>query len=43
MGNFVFCSLEIPESDMVPGIILVTEEELTRCIEDVFKVGNLSH
>ncbi|XP_048079517.1 hyaluronan synthase 3 isoform X1 [Ursus arctos] len=29
---------EIPESDMVPGIILVTEEELTRCIEDVFKV-----
>ncbi|XP_036753531.2 transport and Golgi organization protein 6 homolog isoform X1 [Manis pentadactyla] len=29
---------EIPESDMVPGTILVTEEELTRCIEDVFKV-----
>ncbi|XP_045746793.1 transport and Golgi organization protein 6 homolog [Mirounga angustirostris] len=29
---------EIPESDMVPGIILVTEEELTMCIEDVFKV-----
>nr|XP_035965090.1 transport and Golgi organization protein 6 homolog isoform X1 [Halichoerus grypus] len=29
---------EIPESDMVPGIILVTEEELTTCIEDVFKV-----
>ncbi|CAD7689084.1 unnamed protein product [Nyctereutes procyonoides] len=29
---------EIPESDMVPGIILVTEEELNRCIEDVYKV-----
>ncbi|XP_022367571.1 transport and Golgi organization protein 6 homolog [Enhydra lutris kenyoni] len=29
---------EIPESDMVPGIILVSEEELTRCIENVFKV-----
>uniref|UniRef100_A0A2K5WUA4 Transport and golgi organization 6 homolog n=1 Tax=Macaca fascicularis TaxID=9541 RepID=A0A2K5WUA4_MACFA len=29
---------EIPESDMVPGTILVTEEELSRCIEDVFKV-----
>ncbi|XP_006730171.1 transport and Golgi organization protein 6 homolog [Leptonychotes weddellii] len=29
---------QIPESDMVPGIILVTEEELTMCIEDVFKV-----
>lgn len=39
MDNFVFCSLEIPESDVVPGTILVTEEELTRCIEDVFKVG----
>lgn len=43
VGNSVFCSLEIPESDMVPGTILVTEEELSRCIEDVFKVGNLSH
>uniref|UniRef100_A0A8D0XS01 Transport and Golgi organization protein 6 homolog n=1 Tax=Sus scrofa TaxID=9823 RepID=A0A8D0XS01_PIG len=29
---------EIPESDMVPGTVLVTEEELSRCIEDVFKV-----
>ncbi|XP_019310989.2 transport and Golgi organization protein 6 homolog isoform X2 [Panthera pardus] len=29
---------EIPESDMAPGTILVTEEELNRCIEDVFKV-----
>ncbi|XP_036202052.1 transport and Golgi organization protein 6 homolog isoform X1 [Myotis myotis] len=29
---------EIPENDMVPGTILVTEEELSRCIEDVFKV-----
>uniref|UniRef100_Q8C3S2-3 Isoform 3 of Transport and Golgi organization protein 6 homolog n=1 Tax=Mus musculus TaxID=10090 RepID=Q8C3S2-3 len=29
---------EIPESDMVPGAILVTEEELSRCVEDVFKV-----
>uniref|UniRef100_A0A8C3VWB1 Transport and golgi organization 6 homolog n=1 Tax=Catagonus wagneri TaxID=51154 RepID=A0A8C3VWB1_9CETA len=29
---------EIPESDMVPGTVLVTEEELNRCIEDVFKV-----
>ncbi|XP_045299257.1 transport and Golgi organization protein 6 homolog isoform X2 [Leopardus geoffroyi] len=29
---------EIPESDMAPGTILVTEEELSRCIEDVFKV-----
>ncbi|XP_049720526.1 transport and Golgi organization protein 6 homolog [Elephas maximus indicus] len=29
---------EIPECDMVPGTILVTEEELSRCIEDVFKV-----
>ncbi|XP_033074695.1 transport and Golgi organization protein 6 homolog isoform X3 [Trachypithecus francoisi] len=29
---------EIPESDMIPGTILVTEEELSRCIEDVFKV-----
>ncbi|XP_010960840.2 transport and Golgi organization protein 6 homolog isoform X1 [Camelus ferus] len=29
---------EIPESNMVPGTILVTEEELSRCIEDVFKV-----
>ncbi|XP_057567647.1 transport and Golgi organization protein 6 homolog [Hippopotamus amphibius kiboko] len=29
---------EIPESDTVPGTILVTEEELSRCIEDVYKV-----
>ncbi|XP_035312951.1 transport and Golgi organization protein 6 homolog isoform X2 [Cricetulus griseus] len=29
---------EIPESDMVPGTILVTEEELSRCVEDVFKL-----
>lgn len=29
---------EIPESDMVPGTVLVTEEELSRCVEDVFKV-----
>ncbi|CAO2610235.1 Transport and Golgi organization protein 6 homolog, partial [Lemmus lemmus] len=29
---------EIPESNMVPGTILVTEEELSRCVEDVFKV-----
>ncbi|XP_006860279.1 PREDICTED: transport and Golgi organization protein 6 homolog [Chrysochloris asiatica] len=29
---------EIPERDMVPGTVLVTEEELSRCIEDVFKV-----
>uniref|UniRef100_A0A8C5KX81 Transport and golgi organization 6 n=1 Tax=Jaculus jaculus TaxID=51337 RepID=A0A8C5KX81_JACJA len=29
---------EIPEKDMVPGTILVTEEELSRCIEDIFKV-----
>ncbi|XP_032984767.1 transport and Golgi organization protein 6 homolog [Rhinolophus ferrumequinum] len=29
---------EIPESHTVPGTILVTEEELSRCIEDVFKV-----
>ncbi|ELW50368.1 Transmembrane and coiled-coil domain-containing protein 7, partial [Tupaia chinensis] len=29
---------EIPESGMVPGTILVTEEELSRSIEDVFKV-----
>ena len=43
MGNFVFCSLEVSECDMVPGTILVTEEELSRCIEDVYKVGNLSH
>ena len=41
MGNFIFYSLEIPESDMVPGTVLVTEEELSRCIEDVFKVGYL--
>uniref|UniRef100_H0X002 Transport and golgi organization 6 homolog n=1 Tax=Otolemur garnettii TaxID=30611 RepID=H0X002_OTOGA len=33
-----FSSLEIPESDMVPGTILVTEEELSRCVEDIFKV-----
>lgn len=43
VANFGFCSLEIPESDMVSGTILVTEEELNRCIEDVFKVSNLSH
>ncbi|XP_006909867.2 transport and Golgi organization protein 6 homolog isoform X1 [Pteropus alecto] len=29
---------DIPESDMVPGTILVTEKELSRCIEDVYKV-----
>uniref|UniRef100_A0A8D2DAP4 Transport and golgi organization 6 homolog n=1 Tax=Sciurus vulgaris TaxID=55149 RepID=A0A8D2DAP4_SCIVU len=29
---------EVPESDMVPGTILVSEEELSRCIEDIFKV-----
>ncbi|XP_032467743.1 transport and Golgi organization protein 6 homolog isoform X2 [Phocoena sinus] len=29
---------EISESDMVPGTILVMEEELSRCIEDVYKV-----
>ncbi|KFO20022.1 transport and Golgi organization protein 6 homolog isoform X1 [Fukomys damarensis] len=29
---------EITENDMVPGTILVTEEELSRCIEDVCKV-----
>ncbi|XP_047690642.1 transport and Golgi organization protein 6 homolog isoform X3 [Prionailurus viverrinus] len=29
---------EVPESGMAPGTILVTEEELSRCIEDVFKV-----
>ncbi|XP_021488179.1 hyaluronan synthase 3 isoform X3 [Meriones unguiculatus] len=29
---------EIPERDMVPGTVLVTEEELSRCVEDVFKV-----
>ncbi|XP_051025039.1 transport and Golgi organization protein 6 homolog [Acomys russatus] len=29
---------EIPESAMVPGTVLVTEEELDRCVEDVFKV-----
>uniref|UniRef100_A0A673U112 Transport and golgi organization 6 homolog n=1 Tax=Suricata suricatta TaxID=37032 RepID=A0A673U112_SURSU len=29
---------EIPASEMAPGTILVTEEELSRCIEDVFKV-----
>ncbi|XP_066099278.1 transport and Golgi organization protein 6 homolog isoform X3 [Saccopteryx bilineata] len=29
---------EIPECDMVPGTVLVTGEELSRCIEDVFKV-----
>lgn len=43
MSNFVFCPLEILESDMVPGTILVTEEQLGRCIEDIYKVGNLSH
>ncbi|XP_070244197.1 transport and Golgi organization protein 6 homolog isoform X3 [Bos mutus] len=29
---------EILESDMVPGTILVTEEQLGRCIEDIYKV-----
>ncbi|XP_071460346.1 transport and Golgi organization protein 6 homolog isoform X2 [Marmota flaviventris] len=29
---------EVPENDIVPGTILVSEEELSRCIEDVFKV-----
>ncbi|KAM6222577.1 transport and Golgi organization protein 6 homolog [Rhynchocyon petersi] len=29
---------EAPETDRVPGTILVTEEEFSRCIEDVFKV-----
>ncbi|KAF4010822.1 hypothetical protein G4228_002308 [Cervus hanglu yarkandensis] len=29
---------EIPESDVVPGTILVTEEQLSRCIEDIYKV-----
>uniref|UniRef100_A0A8C9QTQ1 Transport and golgi organization 6 homolog n=1 Tax=Spermophilus dauricus TaxID=99837 RepID=A0A8C9QTQ1_SPEDA len=29
---------EVPENDTVPGTILVSEEELSRCIEDVFKV-----
>uniref|UniRef100_A0A8D2DBP0 Transport and golgi organization 6 homolog n=1 Tax=Sciurus vulgaris TaxID=55149 RepID=A0A8D2DBP0_SCIVU len=29
---------EVPESDMVPGTILVSEEELSRCIEDIFKI-----
>ncbi|XP_042636818.1 transport and Golgi organization protein 6 homolog [Orycteropus afer afer] len=29
---------EIPECDIIPGTILVTEEELNRCIEDIFKV-----
>ncbi|XP_059761466.1 transport and Golgi organization protein 6 homolog isoform X1 [Balaenoptera ricei] len=29
---------EVSECDMVPGTILVTEEELSRCIEDVYKV-----
>ncbi|KAM7059213.1 transport and Golgi organization protein 6 homolog isoform 2-T3 [Molossus nigricans] len=29
---------EIPESDMVPGTILVTEEEVSRCIDDIYKV-----
>uniref|UniRef100_A0A8C6RMG2 Transport and golgi organization 6 n=1 Tax=Nannospalax galili TaxID=1026970 RepID=A0A8C6RMG2_NANGA len=31
-------STEIPESGMMPGTIMVTEEELSRCIDDVFKV-----
>ncbi|KAK7796100.1 hypothetical protein U0070_010711, partial [Myodes glareolus] len=35
-------TIEIPENNMVPGTILVTEEELSRCVEDVFKVGNSS-
>lgn len=43
ISNFGFCPLEIPESDVVPGTILVTEEQLSRCIEDIYKVGNLSH
>ncbi|XP_060041241.1 transport and Golgi organization protein 6 homolog isoform X2 [Erinaceus europaeus] len=34
---------EIPESDLLPGTILVTEEELNRCIEDVFKVYVVSN
>ncbi|XP_069918737.1 transport and Golgi organization protein 6 homolog isoform X1 [Oryctolagus cuniculus] len=29
---------EILESDVTPGTVLVTEEELSRCVEDVFKV-----
>ncbi|XP_045149853.1 transport and Golgi organization protein 6 homolog, partial [Echinops telfairi] len=29
---------ELPERDTAPGTILVTEEELSRCLEDVFKV-----
>ncbi|XP_036131321.1 transport and Golgi organization protein 6 homolog isoform X2 [Molossus molossus] len=29
---------EIPENDMVPGTILVTEEEVSRCIDDIYKV-----
>ncbi|KAB0395288.1 hypothetical protein E2I00_005664 [Balaenoptera physalus] len=29
---------EVSECDMVPGTILVTEEELSRCIEDVYKI-----
>ncbi|KAM5263440.1 transport and Golgi organization protein 6 homolog [Ctenodactylus gundi] len=29
---------EIHENDMVPGTIVVTEEELSTCIEDVYKV-----
>lgn len=40
MGLILFIFQEIPESDMVPGAILVTEEELSRCVEDVFKVSN---
>lgn len=42
MELLLFVFKEIPESNMVPGTILVTEEELSRCIEDVFKVGNSS-
>ncbi|ERE79768.1 transmembrane and coiled-coil domain-containing protein 7 [Cricetulus griseus] len=38
MELILFIFKEIPESDMVPGTILVTEEELSRCVEDVFKL-----
>ncbi|KAL6080236.1 hypothetical protein STEG23_010357, partial [Scotinomys teguina] len=38
MELILFVFKEIPESDMVPGTILVTEEELSRCVEDIFKV-----
>lgn len=42
MELILFVFKEIPESNMVPGTILVTEEELSQCVEDVFKVGNSS-